>query len=148
MKFVKMLAISLVVIGAIDVAATAQLGQRLDFEINVPYRLRMQNIVLPEGKYILKRVNPNNISLFFLYREDLTRPPIAVVSTVPIGGSRFPDDAAVVWHIDEEDPRSIPIITGWHIPGYTGWEIVGVVPKANGNRLRVARRGDRRGYRR
>lgn len=77
-------------------------------------------------------MNSNNNSLVFLYRGELTKPPIAVVNTVTVGGSESPDIASVVWRIEEGDPRLLPVIAGWHIPGYTGWEIIGVVPKGSG----------------
>ena len=107
--------------------------KEVHFTVNADYRLRMQNYLLPAGKYILYQVSENNPHLFGLYQEDLAREPIAMVHTTRIDyATRWPDKTRMHWHIDERIGRSAPIITGWQIPGMSGWEVIAVVPRGRG----------------
>ena len=134
MRYLKPLAALVLTLAAVPTTGLAQ-RERLDFSINSPYRLRMENHVLPAGTYRLYQISDNNLNLFFLYLGDRTQPPVAVISTVPRGSAaHWPDKAAIHWRVSERDPRSLPLITGWDIPGYTGWQIIGVVTTNDGDR--------------
>jgi hypothetical protein len=115
------------------ILAEGPIRKRVDFTVNADYRLRMQNYLLPAGKYILYQVSDNNPHLFGLYQEDLARSPIAMVHTARIDyTTRWPQKTAMHWHLQESFGRSGPVITGWQIPGMDGWEIIAVVPRGRG----------------
>src|ERR1043165_403836 len=73
-------------IGLAVVPALAQgpTQERINFTINGPFELKKANIVLPAGNYVLFQINPNDRSVFGLYRDDLMHSPIAIISTVRI----------------------------------------------------------------
>jgi hypothetical protein len=129
-SFLKKLMLCLLISATLEGIASAQLRKRLHFTINAPYRIRMANVVLPEGRYTIQQVSENDLNLFFLFEGDNVRSPVAAIRTVSNGSTaRWPDRVAVHWRIDERELNTLPIITGWDIPGYTGWEIISVAPR-------------------
>ena len=139
MRLFSKVAIFLVVMASLGASALAQgpLQKRMDFTINVPYHLRMQNYMLPAGTYILHQISQSESSIYALYQGDMRHSPIAAVQTVRINYTtmRYPDRAAMHWHIDESTLNADPVITGWDIPGDDGWEIIAVVPNKNGRNV-------------
>ena len=135
MRFFRNIAILSALVASLGLTALAQgpLQKRMDFNINVSYRLRMQNYMLPAGNYILHQMRTDQPSIFALYEGDMRHSPIAMIQTVRISHSpmEFPDKASMRWHIDESSSNSDPVITGWDIPGDDGWEIISVVPDKN-----------------
>ena len=132
MRFVRSIAVLSVVVATLGLTALAQgpLQKRMDFTINVPYRLKMQNYMLPAGNYILHQMSRSEPSIYALYEGDMRHAPVAMIQTVRIdyAPTQFPDKAAMHWHIDESSLNSDPVITGWDIPGDNGWQIIAVVP--------------------
>ena len=132
LRYVRILALAFLAIVALGGSSFAQ-RDRLHFTIDAPYRLRMDNYILPAGRYQIYQVSNNDLNTFFLYYGDRTHSPVAVLHTIGRGfNGRWPDKAKVYWKISESGMRSVPVVTGWDIPGYTGWEIVGVVTKSGG----------------
>lgn len=105
----------------------------IHFTINVPYELKVGNLVLPSGKYILYQVMESDANLFGLHPTDLTHEPIAAVRTVRIeypGRIGYPGKHFTVFFDNEEMTRGDhPVMTGWAVTGLDGWEIVSVVEK-------------------
>jgi hypothetical protein len=131
-------AILLVVMASLGVTSLAQgpLQKRVDFTINVPYRLRMQNYMLPAGNYTLFQINRNNPGLFALYEGDRMNSPIAMIQTVRVEyNTGYPNRTDMRWHLDEVGSTGDPVVTGWDIPGSDGWQIVAVVPSHKGRNL-------------
>jgi hypothetical protein len=124
----------LILLSAVSVPSFAQgpLQKRIDFTINVPYRLQMGDYVMPPGKYIVRQVIENDLNLFHLFRRQLGTTPIAAIRTVRVDYTvkGTPDDAMVHWRSDLEGRRTGDpvVITGWDIPGMDGWTIISVVP--------------------
>ena len=140
MRSLRNLAILLVVMASLAVPGLAQgpLQKRVEFTINVPYRLRMQNYMLPAGNYTLFQISQRDPSLFALYEgDDMMHSPIAMIQTVRVEYSnmRYPNRTAMHWHLDEIQSTGDPVVTGWDIPGSDGWEIVAVVPSHKGRNL-------------
>ncbi|HEV8487287.1 MAG TPA: hypothetical protein VGV87_27310 [Blastocatellia bacterium] len=139
MRHLGKLAILLVVMAAPVGTSLAQgpLQKQVNFTINVPYRMRMQNYLLPAGTYILYQISKPNPNLFALYEGDMMHSPIAMIHTVRIDylNVDVPGKTAMHWRIDEFGSSSDPVITGWDIPGMDGWQIVSVVPKKGRNPL-------------
>jgi hypothetical protein len=130
--------------------AQGPLQKQVNYDINVPYALRMGKYVLPPGKYVLYQINANNPNLFALYRGDRMRPPIAMIHTVRIDyASRgYPEKTKIFLDIDEErDRRSLPEVQGWTIPGMDGWEIISVVESKKGMLARYDDYRKANGYR-
>jgi len=135
MKYVK----SGVVAGIMILTASVSmaLGQgpirkQVNYDINVPFEMRMANYVLPAGHYILKQVSDNDVNLFALYQGDMMHSPIAMIRTTRIYYSgRWPEHTRMLLTIDERTDEALPIIRGWNIPGESGWEVIAVVPRHN-----------------
>lgn len=111
--------------------AQGPLYKRINYTINVPYELKMGDVVFPAGKYVLYQLSLTNPNLFALYRNDLTHPPVALIHTVRIdySASGFPEKTKILLKDEEEGlmGRNPTVIKGWTIPGTDGWEVVGVV---------------------
>ena len=114
--------------------------KQVTFNINVPYRLRMTNYELPQGNYILRQVSQNDINLFFLYKDSLTHPPVAVVRTVRVVANSpadYPEKTEILYRTDESDVNNVPIIRGFTIHGEEAFQIINVVPKKGSMLVRV-----------
>ncbi|MGH9823779.1 MAG: hypothetical protein ACREDR_11085 [Blastocatellia bacterium] len=107
------------------------LQKRIEFEVNGQFSLRMEKYLLPAGHYVLHQAGPNNLNLFALYLNDMTHPPIAMVSTTRIEypESQRPEHSKMLLDYRESGNQDEPVITGWNLPGYDGWQIIGVFPK-------------------
>jgi len=104
----------------------------IHFTINVPYELKVGNLVLPSGKYILYQVMEGDANLFALHPTDLTHEPIAAVRTTRIeypGRVGHPGKFTVFFDNEEASRSNLPVMTGWAVTGLDGWEIVSVVEK-------------------
>ena len=141
MKTLKNIAITLAIFAFMGLPALAQgpIIKRLNFDINVPYQLRMTDYVLPEGHYILKQVDQNDINLFWLYKDNMMHSPIAVVRTVrtPTWGSNVPGKTELMLKINESGDEAMPIVRGFTIPGEDPFQIISVVPKNSSVLVRV-----------
>jgi|SRR5262245_15476318 len=113
------------------VLAQGPIKKQVNYDINVPYELRMANYLLPAGHYILKQVNDNDVNLFALYQGDMMHSPIAMIRTTRIqyGAGRWPEHTRLLLTIDESSEEALPILRGWNIPGESGWEVISVVPR-------------------
>jgi|SRR5262245_25186987 len=144
MKLVRISTLAAVIVmmmTALTICAQGPLRKRVNYSINVPYTLRMGSYVLPPGDYVLYQVLDNDLNLFALYRNDMMRPPIAMIRTARIDyqSRRYPEKTKVMLSIDEENyrGRTLPILRGWTIPGMDGWEVISVVERKKGNLTRA-----------
>jgi len=115
------------------VLAQGPIKKQVNYDINVPYQMRMTNYLLPAGHYILKQVSDNDLNLFALYHGDMMHSPIAMIRTTRIeySGNRWPEKTRMLVRIDESRDEGLPILRGWNIPGEAGWEVISVVPRHN-----------------
>ena len=113
------------------VLAQGQIKKQVNYDINVPYEMRMANYLLPPGHYILRQVSDNDLNLFALYQGDMMHSPVAMIRTTRIqyGSGRWPEKTRMLLTIDESRDEAIPILRGFNIPGEDGWEVIAVVPK-------------------
>jgi hypothetical protein len=111
--------------------AQGPIRKQVNYDINVPYAMRMANYLLPEGHYILKQVSDNDLNLFALYRDDMMHSPIAMIRTTRIdySVSGWPEKTRMLLRIDEGSEDAHPVLRGWNIPGENGWEVIAVVPR-------------------
>lgn len=132
MKTMRMIAIAAVLmvfaIPAMNASAQGPIQKRVNFWINVPFEISESNMVLPAGDYVLYQILPNDLTLFALYKEDRTHPPIAMIRTTRIeyAASGYPGETRMLLDGDEERDENYPVITGWNIPGMDGFEIISV----------------------
>ena len=136
-NYTRKLAILALLVAVCGGVASAQgpIQKRVNFSINVPYRIRMENYMLPEGNYVLYQINANDPDLFALFQGDNMRhSPIAMIRTVrrDYSSTHYPSHTNVRWVIDESDQDTLPVVTGWDIPGEDGWQIIAVVPSHTG----------------
>jgi hypothetical protein len=138
-SLVKAILVSVLIAAGFSASALGQgpLQKRVNFDVSVPYSMRMADYLLPAGHYVLFQIDQNNLNLFGLYQDDLTHPPIAWVRTTRIDyeSERVPEKAEMLLATDET--RSIPIIRGWTIPGDDGWEVIAVYPKGTNDLVHV-----------
>jgi hypothetical protein len=111
--------------------AQGPVQKRVNYAINVSHALRMGDYMLPPGKYVLYQVSQNDLNLFALYQDDLTRSPIAMIRTTRIeyNGTDYPGKTSMMLDIDESSADAHPMLRGWNIPGEDGWEIISIVSK-------------------
>ena len=111
--------------------AQGPIKKQVNYDINVPFAMRMANYTLPPGHYILKQVSENDLNLFALYKNDMMHSPVAMIRTTRIDYSvtRWPEKTRMLLTIDEDSPDSHPVLRGWNIPGESGWEVIAVVPR-------------------
>lgn len=125
-------------------SAQGPLIKRVEFMINAPFEVKNSNLVLPPGKYILLQTFQQHPDVFSLYQNDLMQPPIATVQTVRIdyASGNYPHKTRMLLDTDEETMTAYPIVKGWNIPGYDGWEIISTV--MDHDRASIARNYSRR----
>ena len=113
----------------LSVSAQGPVIKRVDFMVNGPFQVKNSNVVLPAGKYILLQVFQQHPDVFYLYQNDLMHEPIATVQTTRIDYSptRYPGNTKMLVDMNEETMTATPVIEGWNIPGYDGWEITSTV---------------------
>lgn len=101
--------------------------------VNVPYQIRMGGYMLSAGTYTIYQVSQNDPNLFYLFRGVMrTHSPIASIRTARVDHAmdRYPGKTSLRLQIDEESTTpSVPVVTGWDIPGEDGWEIISFVAK-------------------
>ena len=141
-KYLRLAVAVLSVMIAMTTASFAQqpIKKQLDYTIDVEYRLRMGNYLLPPGKYVLRQADENHLNLFWLFQDDRRNSPIAAVHTAPRNNlkNHYPRHTEVQWWIDEESAASpIPVLAGWDAPNYDGFEITSVVPNGAGKSLLI-----------
>lgn len=129
--------------------AQGPLQKHVIYTINADHALRMGDYILPAGRYELFQINSNNPNLFALYQNDRMRSPIALIHTVRVDyqSRGYPDKTQIMYTIDEETRsvargrargrENLPVLRGWTIPGFDGWEIISVVEKKKGVLARV-----------
>jgi hypothetical protein len=113
----------------LSVSAQGPIIKRVDFMVSGPFQVKNSNVVLPAGKYILLQVFQQHPDVFYLYQNDLMHEPIATVQTTRIDYSptRYPRKTKMLVDMNEETITEMPVIEGWNIPGYDGWEITSTV---------------------
>lgn len=125
---------------AITGYAQGKARDRVNFNINSRFELRMGDYVLPPGKYILQEVGATaSPDLFALYQETRMNAPIAMIQTTRIryNAGEYPDKAQILLAFDPEDKVfGVPTLTGWKVPGKDGWRVTGVVEKEKGHLTR------------
>jgi len=134
MKYVKRGVVASVMILAASLGmalAQGPLRKQVNYDINVPYAMRMANYMLPAGHYVLKQVSNNDLNLFALYQGDMMHSPIAMIRTTRIeySNGRWPEKTRMLLTIDESSLDAHPVLRGWNIPGEAGWEVITVVPR-------------------
>ena len=116
--------------------AQGPLQKQVFYTINADHALKLGSYILPPGKYELFQINQNNPNLFALYRENKMHSPIAMIYTTRIDyqSINYPKKTTIMLTIDEENRGrdNLPVLKGWTIPGFDGWEIIGVVEKKRG----------------
>ena len=123
------IAVLICAIAPLTLAQGALQHKRVNYSINVEYRLG--DYVLPAGDYVLYQILANDQNLFGLYEKETGREPVAVIRTARIhySASRYPGDTKVLIGMAESDREPYPVLQGWAIPGDSGWEIISVVSK-------------------
>jgi hypothetical protein len=117
--------LSCVAVGPI--AAQTLVHEEIDFTISAPFKLRRSDAELPAGKYILAQWTPDS---FALYADNLTHPPVAMLSTIPRDDyvvKRPPGVTKILLNRTVLPQNQDPVLDGWTVPDGEGWEIVGVV---------------------
>jgi hypothetical protein len=142
MKTLRSIAITIGLLTLIGIPALGQgpIYKKLWFDINVPYQLRMTDYILPEGHYILKQVDQNDINLFWLYKDTMTHAPIAVVRTVRDNVATMadtPQKTQLLIRMNERGTDAMPVVRGFTIPGEDPFHIIAVVPKDSHALVRV-----------
>ncbi|HZS45132.1 MAG TPA: hypothetical protein VFC63_08525 [Blastocatellia bacterium] len=115
----------------------------MHFSINVPYKLRMGDYMLPAGKYDIIQAFKDDANLYYLHPVDLTHAPIAVIRTARIRNNGSinptPESSEMLVRMREDTSgNAIPVIRGWTFPGEDGWQIISVTPKKNSPLVRVS----------
>jgi hypothetical protein len=124
----------------LSVSAQGPIIKRVDFMVSGPFQVKNSNVILPAGKYILLQVFQQHPDVFYLYQNDLMHEPIATVQTTRIdySSTRYPGKTKMLVDMNNEDAMTaMPVIDGWNIPGYDGWEITSTV--MDKNRAAIAR---------
>ncbi len=143
MVMLRKLAVATALILMMAVAASAQgpLQKQVFYAINVDHALRMGDYVLPAGRYELFQISPNDLNLFALYKNNRMHSPIAMIRTTRIDyqATSYPSKTKIMLTLDEESNgrENLPVLKGWTIPGFDGWEISSVVEKKKGTLARV-----------
>ena len=111
--------------------AQGPVNKRVNYTINVEYKLRMGDYMLSPGRYVLYQVSYYEPNLFALYPNDMRRSPVAMIRTtrVEYQGTDYPSKTKMMLDVDESGNVGQPVIRGWTIPGEDGWEIISVVAK-------------------
>jgi hypothetical protein len=121
--------------------AQGPLQKQVFYTINVDHALRMGDYILPAGTYELFQINSNDLNLFALYKNNRMHSPIAMIRTTRIDyqATGYPQKTKIMLTIDEEanGRENLPVLKGWTIPGFDGWEIISVVEKKKGTLARV-----------
>jgi hypothetical protein len=105
--------------------------RRVNYTINVAYKLRMGDYMLSPGRYVLYQVSMADPNQFALYAEDMTHSPVAMIRTTRIeyNATNYPSKTRMLLDMDESGNTADPVIRGWTIPGEDGWRIISVVSK-------------------
>ena len=139
-------ATALILMMAVAASAQGPLQKQVFYTINVDHAMRMGDYILPAGSYELFQISPNDLNLFALYKNNRMHSPIAMIRTTRIDyqATGYPSKTKIMLTIDEESNgrENIPMLKGWTIPGFDGWEIISVVEKKKGVLARVNSRRD------
>ncbi|HJQ25417.1 MAG TPA: hypothetical protein VKA60_15965 [Blastocatellia bacterium] len=120
----------LTLIGSI-VLAQGPMQKRVNYTINVEYKLRMGDYMLSPGRYVLYQISMNDPNQFALYADNMTHSPVAMIRTMRIqyNTTNYPSKTKMLLETDESGDMAEPMIRGWTIPGEDGWQIISVVSK-------------------
>jgi len=136
---------AILVIAAMLSTAFAQgpIQKRIDFNINVPFEVKVGGYMLPAGDYVIHQVSANDLNLFALYPgRSMRHSPVAMIRTVRVdyyASGRYPERANVKLNIDESNNEATPVLRGWNVPGDDGWQVVSVVPRDKSMLARATR---------
>jgi hypothetical protein len=127
-------AFCLVLVTASLAAAQVPTRNKLKFNINVSYQLKIGGYVLPAGQYVLYESSRDS-NLFALHARNLASEPIAMIRTTRARYWTIPNDRStkIVLDVSESSHHTTPVLVGWHVPYADGWEIVAV--RAKNSRL-------------
>jgi hypothetical protein len=120
--------------------AFGQILKEVDFDVNVPFTMRMADYLIPAGHYVIYQVDGNNPNLFYLYKDDMTHSPIATIMTVrhDFVPPYFAKHTDMRVRLEETSTQgTVPVLRGWNIAGEDGWTIISVVPKRGSMLTRV-----------
>jgi len=136
-------ALLLTMAGTSAVFAQSPEPHLMKFSINVPYKLRMGDYILPAGKYVMIQVLKDDVNLYSLHPVDLTHGPIAMVRTTRVRNNGSinptPETSEMLIRINEDSSgNAIPVIRGWTIAGDDGWQIISVTPKKHSPLVRAS----------
>ena len=112
------------------------------YGVNVEYKMRVGDYILPSGNYVLSQVMQSDPNLYYLHPMNLTHGPIAVIRTARISfnGRVHQPGGTHIW-IENDDERTadtIPVFKGWALGGEDGWEIISVTPSKHSTLVRVS----------
>jgi hypothetical protein len=111
------------------------------YSINVPYKLRMGDYMLPAGNYVLEQVMQSDPNLYYLHPMNLTHGPIAAIRTTRIsynGRIHQPEGTKILIKEDNESSGdSLPVLKGFVLGGEDGFEVISVTPGKNSSLVRV-----------
>lgn len=120
--------------------AFGQIKKEVDFDINVPFTMRMADYLIPAGHYIIYQVEDGDPNLFYMFKDDMTHSPIATIRTVrhEFVPPYFPEHTDMRVRIEETSSQGmVPVLRGWNIAGEDGWTVISVVPKRGAMFTRV-----------
>ncbi len=136
-----LIGVLLVAMVGISVFAQSPVPRIVHYGINVEYKMRMGDYMLPAGNYVLIQAMQSDPNLYYLHPVNLTHAPIAVVRTAHIsysGQMHQPESTKVLVDYDEESSsKTIPVFKGWTLPGEDKWEIISVTPSKHSSLVRI-----------
>jgi len=128
-----MLAAALLVIAS-TVASFGQVPTRtmVHFTISVPFTVTIGNYLLAPGTYVLYQ-DGQVPDRFALYRDNLTREPIAQIFTTrtPYWAVRNDRETRVELKMAETPAGARPVVRGFNVPFADRWNILSVVARHN-----------------
>jgi hypothetical protein len=123
--------------------AQGPIQKRIDFNINVPFEVKIGGYLLPAGDYVLRQVSADDLNLFALFPgKHMMHSPVAMIRTVRVdhfSRGRYPEKTNIKLNIDESTNDATPVLRGWNVPGDDGWQVISVVPRHKNMLARATR---------
>jgi len=124
------------------VFAQSAVPRIVHYGINVQYKMRVGDYMLPPGNYVLSQVFQSDPNLYYLHPVNLTHEPIAAIRTarVSFNGRIHQPGGTQIWvdNDEESSSNSIPVLKGWAMGGEDGWEIISVTPSKHSTLVRIS----------
>ena len=137
-----LIGVLLVAMVGTSVFAQSAVPRIVHYGINVDYKMRVGDYMLPAGNYVLSQVFQSDPNLYYLHPMNLTHAPIAAIRTARIsyngrihqpGGTQF-----LIENDEESSAGTIPVLKGWVLGGEDGFEIISVTPSKHSTMVRVS----------